>query len=293
MIFITGSKGQLGRAVVEEATKRDISYTELSRSTLDISNKEAVDEYFNDRGGRSDCIVNCSAYTLVDTAEDHPSEAYVVNAYAPWVLAQTRLPVLHVSTDYVFDGTATSPYHIDAHCAPISVYGLSKRAGEMALLAARTKGAIVRTSWLYSARPDTKNFFHTIRRLAKTANKLTVVNDQIGAPTLAEDLAAALLDLYERGAHTHQMHILHFSNAGRSTWYDFATAIMKETASTVKVEPISSSLYPTKAKRPAYSLLDLTTIYMTYGIKPRHWLDALSDAVSCICQNNTNKEKVR
>lgn len=93
MIFITGSKGQLGRAVVEEATKRGISYTELSRSILDISNKKAVDEYFNDRGGRSDCIVNCAAYTLVDTAEDHPSEAYVVNAYAPWVLAQTRLPV--------------------------------------------------------------------------------------------------------------------------------------------------------------------------------------------------------
>ena len=279
MILITGSKGQLGQAVTEEARQRGISYTALDRSSLNVSNRKAVDEYFKACEGQFDCLINCGAYTAVDAAEDSPGEAYASNSYSPWVLSQTGIPILHVSTDYVFDGTGSAPYHVDAHCKPISVYGLSKRAGETALLEAETCGAIVRTAWVYSSRPDTKNFYQTIHRLAKTQEKLKIVDDQIGTPTLAEDLAAVLLDLYEKGAHKHPMHMLHFTNAGISSWYEFAKAIVEASGLTVKLEPIPSSSYPTKALRPKYSALDLSEIERLYKIRPRHWYEALRDAI--------------
>lgn len=273
MIAVTGANGQLGRAVVTECAKRGIAYRAFNRNDLDVTNPKAVNKVFADRS--YDCIVHCAAYTAVDNAEDHPQEAFATNAYAPWLLASTGVPILSVSTDYVFDGHAATPYETNAPVCPLSVYGLSKRAGEIVLLEGRFLGAIVRTAWVYSKREDTKNFFHTMCRLAQERSKIHVVNDQIGAPTLAEDLATALVTLFEKGAHRKPMHILHFTNRGACSWFDFATEIVHMTHPACAVLPIPSSDYPAKAQRPAYSVLSLRSLE-PYGIEPRHWKEALS-----------------
>ena len=273
MIDVTGANGQLGRAVVTECEKRGISYRAFNRNDLDVTNPQAVNKVFADRS--YDCIIHCAAYTAVDNAEDHPQETFATNAYAPWLLASTGVPILSVSTDYVFDGHAASPYETNTPARPLSVYGLSKRAGEIALLEGRFLGAIVRTAWVYSKRKGTKNFFHTMCRLAQERSQINVVNDQFGAPTLAEDLAVALLTLYEKGAHRKPMHVIHFTNQGACSWFDFATEIVRLTHPACAVLPISSSCYPTKAQRPAYSVLSLRSLE-PYGIEPRHWKEALS-----------------
>ncbi len=287
MILITGSQGQLGRAVQEKATRLGIAFRAPDRSALDVANAEALDEFLEAAraaGESFDCIINCAAYTQVDAAEApaEAAKAYAANALAPWLLASTGIPILHVSTDYVFDGNSTTPYKEDAPCRPVSVYGLTKRAGEAALLESGALGAIVRTAWVYSARPSTRNFFQTMKRLGSDPkrDKLTVVNDQRGAPTLAEDLAEALLTLYQKGAHLQPMHILHFTNSGACTWFEFAREIVRLTGGGVPVEPIPTSAYPTRSSRPAYSVLSLDAIADRYGIRPRHWLDALSAAVA-------------
>lgn len=278
MIAVIGSKGQLGRAVLEAAASRGIPFVAADRDTVDASDRESVVAFLADHP--ADCIINCAAYTAVDAAEDHPAEAYAANAMAPWVLAQTGLPVIHVSTDYVFDGNGTSPYAADAPCHPVSVYGLTKRAGETALLESGARGVIVRTAWVYSSRPGTRNFFHTIRRLASEREEINVVADQVGAPTLAEDLAEALLTLLERREHLKPMHLLHFTNSGSCSWHEFASEIVRGAGTACRINPIPTSGYPTRAKRPAYSVLSLEEIRREAGIVPRHWLEALRDAES-------------
>lgn len=272
MIAVTGASGQVGQAVVDECKKRGIPYQAFNRTNLDVTDPRAVNDVFADRS--YDCIINCAAYTAVDAAEDHPQEAFVANACAPWLLASTGVPIISVSTDYVFDGNATEPYEIDAPTQPLSIYGLSKRAGEVALLEGQFFGAVVRTAWVYSKRAKTKNFFHTIRRLAKDRSELSVVNDQIGAPTLAEDLASALVTLFEKGVHRRPMCILHYTNAGTCSWFEFATEIVRMESSGCTVLPIPSSSYPTKAQRPAYSVLSHRSLE-PFGIVPRHWQEAL------------------
>lgn len=272
MIAVTGANGQLGRAVVEECEKRGISYHAFNRTDLDVTNSKLVNETFANLS--FDCIIHCAAYTAVDAAEDQPQEAFAANACAPWYLASTGVPILSVSTDYVFDGNAVAPYETDAPTRPLSIYGLSKRAGEVSLLEGGFHGAIVRTAWVYSKRKGTKNFFHTMCRLAQERSQIKVVNDQFGAPTLAEDLAAALMTLYEKGDHRQPMHVLHFTNAGVCSWFDFATEIVRIANSNCAVLPIPTSSYPTKAKRPAYSVLSLSSLE-SYGIVPRHWKEAL------------------
>lgn len=273
MIAITGSSGQVGWAVVEQCKKQGISYRAFNRADLDVTDPKAVNEVFANRS--YDCIIHCAAYTAVDAAEDHPQEAFVANAYAPWLLASTGVPIISVSTDYVFDGNAFEPYETYAPTRPLSIYGLSKRAGEVALLEGKFFGAVVRTAWVYSKRESTKNFFHTIRRLARERSEINVVNDQIGAPTLAEDLAVALITLYKRGVHRQPMHVIHFTNKGTCSWFDFATEIVRMTHTACTVLPIPSSDYPTKVQRPAYSVLSLRSLE-PYGIEPRHWQEALS-----------------
>lgn len=272
MIAVTGASGQVGQAVVDECKKRGVPYRAFNRTDLDVTDPKAVKEVFTDQP--YDCIVHCAAYTAVDNAEDHPQETFATNAYAPWLLASMGVPILSVSTDYVFDGHAVTPYETNAPARPLSVYGLSKRAGEIALLEGRFLGAIVRTAWVYSKRNGTKNFFHTMCRLARERSQVNVVNDQFGAPTLAEDLAFALIRLYEKGAHRQPMHVIHFTNMGTCSWFDFATEIVHMTHPACAVLPIPSSGYPTKAQRPAYSVLSLRSLD-PYGIEPRHWKEAL------------------
>lgn len=274
MIAITGAGGQLGRAVVEVCTKKGLSFRSFARTELDITKPSSVNEILNREV--FDCIIHCAAYTAVDAAEDQVDQAYFVNAYAPWLLANTRIPILSVSTDYVFDGNASEPYETTSQCCPISVYGQSKRAGEISLLEGNFLGAIIRTAWVYSPREGTKNFYHTMCRLASERSEIKVVNDQTGAPTRAEDLAEALVKMYEKGVHQEKMQILHFTNTGTSTWYDFAKEIVKISGQKCTVLPIPTSAYPTKARRPKYSVLSLNSL-ARYGIKPRHWADALHD----------------
>lgn len=277
MIAVTGCGGQLGRAVSEVCEGRGIPFRAFNRTELNITSPEAVKKTFKESD--FDCIIHCAAYTAVDAAEDHAEEAFLTNAYAPWLLARTGVPILSVSTDYVFDGRASVPYETSSSCSPLSVYGLSKRAGETALLEGCFNGAIVRTAWVYSKREGTKNFYQTIRRLATERSELSVVDDQVGAPTLAEDLAGALVTLYGKGVHKSPMKILHFTNAGSCSWFDFASEIVQQSGLSTPVYPIPTSAYPTKAVRPRFSALSLSSIER-YGIFPRHWKEALADQTS-------------
>lgn len=274
MLLITGANGQLGEAVVEQCLRQGIPFYPVTKSKLDITCASSVNRFVSEQ--KFDCIINCAAYTAVDAAETDVANAYSVNAFGPWMLASTGVPIIHVSTDYVFDGTAVSPYETNDLTRPLSVYGLSKRAGEVSLLEGQFNGAIIRTAWVYSKAAESRNFFNTISKLAAQRDSLRVVSDQTGAPTRVEDLAQALLSLYKQGAHKQPMHIVHFTNTGQCSWYDFACEIVKITGNSCSVIPITTTDYPTKAIRPAYSVLSLKSLE-PYGVKPRFWLDALSD----------------
>ena len=277
MIVITGANGQLARALRRLCLERDIAHTALARDALDITDGKAVASTLAGLG-EIGCIINCAAYTQVDLAESHPQEAYAVNALAPWNLARTGIPVIHVSTDYVFDGTTDAPYETDAPARPVSVYGLSKRAGETALLEGGFEGLIVRTAWAYSADPEAKNFLNTMKRLFASRPEVCVVNDQKGAPTLADDLANILLSLYEKGLHRRPMEVVHATNAGEATWFEFAREIARLTKASAHVRPIATEQYPTPAHRPTYSVLSLRKL-RSWGICPRDWKAALADAL--------------
>lgn len=272
MILITGANGQVGRAAADICLARGIPFKATDRRELDIANADSVAQFF--QGKSFDCILNCAAYTAVDAAEDDWKRAYAVNAEGPALLAATGIPILHISTDYIFDGSSDTPWETDSMAQPLSVYGASKLAGEEALLKIGGKGAIVRTAWVYSKRPGTKNFYQTIKRFAAERSELKVVNDQIGAPTRAEDLADAMFVLYTKGAHLQPMQILHFTNAGSCSWFEFAREIVAISGYSCNVLPIPSSAYLTKAIRPKYSVLSLKSLE-PWGIHPRDWREAL------------------
>lgn len=276
MIAVLGASGQLGRAVIERCALDGIPFAAFDRSALDVADAAALRETVTPE--RFDCILNCAAYTAVDAAETHPAEAYLVNAHAPLAMARTGVPVLHVSTDYVFAGDSESPYEVADPARPLGVYGASKRAGEVHLLEGGFPGAVVRTAWLYSAREGTHNFLHTVRRLAAERGRLRVVDDQTGTPTLAEDLAEALLTLYRRGAHRAPMRILHFTNAGSTTWCGFARAILEASGTSAPVDAIRTEDYPLPAARPRKSVLSLESL-RPFGIAPRPWREALEAAL--------------
>lgn len=225
MIAVTGAGGQLGRTVLSALRRRGILGLGFDRHGINIADRDAVVQ--NLRPGVFDCIINCAAYTAVDDAEDHSSDAIAVNATAPKYLTDTGIPIIHISTDYVFDGRARQPYEVDSQTAPLSVYGSSKQMGEAALLTSKACGCIIRTSRLYSPIAGTKSFFQTMLQLLSERQSLGVVSDQFSAPTLAEDLADALVELYLQGAHLRSMQVLHFTNTGETSWHGFASAIQE------------------------------------------------------------------
>jgi dTDP-4-dehydrorhamnose reductase len=273
MIAVTGAGGQLGQAVLKEASKRGIEAKGFPRQKLDASDAAAVRSAF--AGAQFDCIVNCAAYTAVDKAESEPAQAFLGNAFVPWLLGRTGIPVLHVSTDYVFDGKGTCPYLESDAVRPLSVYGLSKRAGETALLESGACGAIVRTAWLYSKAQGTKNFYQTMLRLGQSHDEISVVADQFGAPTLVDDLAGGLLDLYQAGIHKQPMQLFQFVNSGKCSWADFAEAIMSKAGLPCRVKRIASSEWPSPVARPSYSVLSTARFTRVTGKTPRSWKDAL------------------
>ena len=281
-ILVTGCKGQLGTELKKIAgAEHQWFFTDID--TLDICNKATVEECFNTN--QIDACINCAAYTAVDKAEDEQQLATLVNTFAPKVLADAckrhDALLIHVSTDYVFGGDAHEPYKVDDPINPQSVYGCTKADGERAIRESDCNYMIVRTAWLYSS--VGKNFVKTMLMLGDTKDEINVVADQKGCPTWAHDLAVAILALLKKNGKNKVHETFHFTNEGQITWYDFATAIMEIGEKKCKVNPITTDQYPTKAKRPAYSVLDLSKIKEYAGIEIPDWKESL---VKCIEELN-------
>lgn len=269
-ILITGANGQLGRELSSMLPGAILT----DKDDLDITNENVV-KYWVDKN-HIDTIVNCAAYTAVDKAEEDVKLATKINVDGPRNLAKSGAKIIHISTDYVFDGTSHMPYQPWEATHPVSVYGRTKLAGEMAVLDnAKNPAIIIRTAWLYS--PYGNNFVKTMRRLG-TEKTVSVVSDQIGTPTYAYDLADAIVQILPQMTMQNRG-VYHFTNEGVCSWYDFAHEIMKMSDLKCEVIPIPSSAYPTRAKRPFYSVLDKTKIKNTFGIKINHWTTALQDCL--------------
>jgi len=274
VILITGANGQLGRSFQSLAAAfTDFRFIFLSREDLPIHHFELVRNFF--KAYQPAFCVNCAAYTAVDRAETEPELAALVNTEAVGVLATvckdfgTRF--IHISTDYVFDGESPEPYKETDPVNPVNTYGRTKSEGETRCGQANPDAIIIRTAWVYSEFGN--NFVKTMLRLMAERPSINVVNNQIGAPTYAVDLAAAILQLIQSG-HWHPG-TYHYSNQGRISWYDFAVAIRNLTASTCTVNPIPTSQYPTPAKRPAFSLLDTSKIRTVYQLSIPDWQESL------------------
>ncbi|RLA09727.1 MAG: dTDP-4-dehydrorhamnose reductase [Gammaproteobacteria bacterium] len=273
-VLLTGAGGQLGRSL-RQCVPTDVELLAPSSDQLDITNPVQLEQWMV--GRKPELVINCAAYTQVDQAESDPQAAEAINHIAIKQLAgfagQTGARVLHISTDYVFDGEANRPYLTSATCAPRGVYGASKRRGELALLKVLPeRSTIVRTSWLYSE--YRQNFLLTMLRLMANRQSLSVVVDQIGTPTHCGGLAEFLWwAAGERSLPT----VLHWADAGVASWYDFATAIMELACQAgllpgpIEVLPIASRDYPQVAPRPAYSVLDASQSYQLSGMPPVHW----------------------
>ena len=266
MILITGGNGQLGT----ELSKLLPDAIHTDAKELDITNEQAVFNFV--KSHNVDTIINCAAYTAVDNAEDDIALATKINVDGPKNLTKTGAKIIHISTDYVFDGKGYKPYTPDDVANPISVYGKTKLAGENAVSENAKIYAIIRTAWLYS--PYGKNFVKTMRTLGETKESINVVCDQIGTPTYAGDLAEAIVKIIPQLTKENSG-IYHFTNEGVCSWYDFATEIMEKSELKCKVNPILSSAYPTKATRPFYSVLDKSKIKETFGIEIFHWKKGL------------------
>ena len=277
-VAVIGKKGQLARALQDEV--QTASYHFIGSKELDITDAKAVDSYFTQHS--FDVIINCAAYTNVDGAEDNQAAAKALNHTAITHLLEVckihQMLLIHISTDYVFDGKATAPYEEEATCNPISVYGKTKRGGELEILQSNIDALIVRTTWLYSAYGH--NFVKTMLKLAASTAHLKVVSDQIGRPTYANDLAEALITLVNRTQEWPKgASIYHFSNSGQCSWADFARAIFKGQKLEVEVKNCDSTAFPTKAQRPQFSVLDLSKIQNHFQLVPRPWQEALADCL--------------
>lgn len=278
-ILITGCNGQLGNEMqLLEKENPQHQYFNTDVAQLDITNPEAIEEFVNNNA--IDIIVNCAAFTAVDKAESSQELCHLLNAKAPEYLAAAVAKrggyLVQVSTDYVFDGTNHTPYTEDEATCPNSVYGSTKLEGEKLAMAACANTMIIRTAWLYSTFGN--NFVKTMIRLGQEKPELGVIFDQIGTPTYAGDLAAAIMAAINHGI---VPGIYHFSNEGVISWYDFTKAIHRIAGITsCHVKPLHTTEYPTPAARPHYSVLDKTKIKQTYGIEIPYWEESLEKCVA-------------
>lgn len=277
-ILITGCNGQLGNEIqLLEKEYPQHTYFNTDVAELDITNQLAVNDFINRHA--IDGVINCAAYTAVDKAESDKELCTSLNTVAPSYLAAAIDKrggwIIHVSTDYVFDGTHHTPYVETDTPSPDSVYGSTKLAGELGVSKFCKKHMIIRTAWLYSAFGN--NFVKTMIRLGKEKTELGVIFDQIGTPTYARDLAIAIMTAVDKGIETG---VYHYSNEGVISWYDFTKAIHRIAGiKDCKVRPLHTSEYPTAANRPAYSVLDKTKIKQTYGIEIPYWEDSLKECI--------------
>jgi dTDP-4-dehydrorhamnose reductase len=275
--LIVGGKGQLGKTLTQ-TVPAGMDCRSLDLPEFDITDPNNVEAAVGD--AQPDVIINASAYTAVDRAEEEIDLAFSVNATGPKNLAlaakRAGSRLIHVSTDYVFDGTACTPYPPQAPCTPLGVYGKSKRQGEVNILEVIDDPLIIRTSWLYSKYGN--NFVLTMLRLMREQDEIKVVADQIGAPTWASTLAAAI---WAVAGNRLLKGIYHWSDAGVASWYDFAVAIQEEASSlgmenkAIPIHPIRTDQFPTPTKRPSYSVLDSMGSWRDFNIVPMHWRAAL------------------
>ncbi len=275
IILVTGSNGQLGKELKHFADAyKQFKFVFASREDLKLHHYGLVENFFS--GIKPQFCINCAAYTAVDKAESEQDMAMLVNGEAVGHLAgvckKYKTKLIHISTDYVFNGESETPYNEDDSVEPINTYGRSKLLGEQLCMIENNDAIIIRTSWLYSEFGN--NFVKTMLRLMRERNEINVVSDQFGSPTYAADLAKAILAIIASG--TWQSGIYHYSNEGKISWYEFALAVKAIIGSACKVNPIPTSAYPAPAKRPHYSLLDKSKIKSTYNIEIPDWKSSLS-----------------
>jgi len=273
-ILVTGANGQLGMEIQQLAKAYPLfEFIFTTREEMPLDNADAISTFISKH--HPQYFVNCAAHTAVDKAESEKELAYKINTEAPGIIAKTckenNVQLIHISTDYVFNGTGTVPYKESDATDPVNLYGDSKLQGEKKVMEFNPDAIIVRTSWVYSE--FGKNFVKTMLRLMADKDQISVVSDQSGTPTYAADLAETILQIITSQQWTPG--IYHFSNEGNITWYDFAVAIKELSGSSCKVNPIAASQYPTPAKRPGYSVLDKTKIKQAFGISIPPWRDSL------------------
>lgn len=278
-ILVTGGNGQLGNCFLKLSGDYQDRYqfTFTDSATLDITDPDQISDFFTEL--KPDFCINASAYTAVDLAETEKEKAFAVNAAGVAHLAEAccdnNCTLIHISTDYVFDGDTNISYSEDNFTNPQGVYGASKREGEELALAINPKTIVIRTSWLYSE--FNKNFVKTMLNLFTIKDELGIVADQFGQPTNANDLADAVMTIIEKEPKTYG--IFHFSNQPETTWFDFASKIAELSGSDIKLNAITTEQFPTPAKRPKRSTMALDKIEEKYGIQPKHWENSLEECI--------------
>ena len=281
VVLVTGASGQLGQSLQFIAKNYpNIDFKFCNSTTLDITDLENVKLIFQEH--KPDFCINTAAYTAVDKAESEPQKAFAINVTGSKNLAEAckeyDTTLIHISTDFVFDGTAVKPYSENDFTNPKSVYGQTKLDGEKVIQAILQKHIIIRTSWVYSQFGN--NFLKTMLRLGSEKDTLSVVNDQIGAPTNAVDLANAIVKIVEiQKVKAEKFGIYNYSNLGQCSWFDFAKKIFEIHDIDIILKPIPSASYPTPAERPKYSVLDKSKIIGTFGIEIKSWEESLKTVI--------------
>lgn len=274
-ILVTGANGQLGSEIKNNPNRKN-QYIFTDVSDLDITDKQAVSDFI--KQNEISVIVNCAAYTQVDKAEDDRQTATLINHTAVRTMAEIckeeNATFIHISTDYVFDGTKNTPCSEAETTNPVNFYGKTKLEGEIAIKEVDIQHLIIRTSWLYSL-DFGQNFVKTIQRLSAERDELKVVFDQTGTPTNARDLANFIIHVIENNLYEGKKETYHFSNEGVCTWFDFATEIVRQSNYKCKITPCLSEAFPTKAKRPIYSVLDKSKLKTDFNYEIPYWRDSL------------------
>ena len=293
LILVTGGSGQLAKSiqslVIKNKTNHDFIF--ISRSELDLADLQSVRSYFNKN--KFDLIINCAAYTKVDKAETDQEQANLVNHLAVEKISEiakknnTRL--IHISTDFVFDGNQSKPYLENDSTSPLNIYGATKLAGENAILSIMKFNAIIiRTSWVYSEYGN--NFVDTILRLTKKKKELHIVSDQIGSPTFATDLAQVILFITtseKLNSKNFATEVYHYSNEGKCSWYDFTKEIVNISGLKCNIKPINTKDYPAQAERPKYVVMSKKKIIQEFDLKINFWQDSLKHCITNLSESST------
>jgi dTDP-4-dehydrorhamnose reductase len=295
-LLVLGAAGQVGRELCRLAWPDGTTISAVDRAEVEIADRDAV--FAAVERDRPDIVINAAAYTAVDRAESEPEAAWAANCTGPANLAAAcggaAIPLIHLSTDYVFDGTKPGPYREEDPVNPLGVYGKSKEAGDRAVREALPEHVILRTAWLYSAHGH--NFVKTMLRLGEERPVLRVVADQTGSPTSAADVAGAIRAIVQQiRSGNSRWGTYHFAGAGAVTWHGFAEAIFELAAPwrgpPPLVEAIATAEYPTPARRPANSMLDCTRTGDAFGIVPRPWREALTEVIDELFENNPSQQR--